>query len=654
MELTLDEALQKGIQAHKAGQIEEADRLYTAILKAQPKHPDANHNMGILAVGVDKVQESLPFFITALESKPSVGQYWLSYLDALIQLNQMADAQSVLDQAKGKGAQGEAFEQLENRLNELNKTQVKADPQIDDQNQVSPNILDNLELGQAIRLAQRKSKDGSSKDAKHIYNDILTKFPKNKKALDGIKSLSGRFIGEASKVQDPPQHQLQPLVNLCQQGQFQQALDSAKQLLLKFPNSLTLYNIQGASNSGLGQLKAAIGSYKKAIKINPDHADTYNNMGVTLKNTGDLGAAIDSYKKAIKINPNYADAYNNMGVALKDKGDLGAAINGYKQAIKIKPDYVEAYNNMGNALFSKGDQKAAIDSFAWALKIAPSHAKTHFNLGMLLLEMSHFKEATEHFKFGHKNSQYYLLKCLYLQDERSLFFDQLDYLIDQDEIHPIIGSLVCRSAIKYGLERPNLFCKDPLDYVLHIDLCNQYNFEKIFVVTARTILQENRVPKKIQPLLVNGYQTAGNVFNLNSHLTEEIQKIIRLEIDKYLVRFKNSNQGLITSWPADYGIHGWLVSMNSGGELQPHMHEKGWISGSIYISVPKKLRNNSGNLVVCIGDDQISEKDINQEKSIDVVTGSLCLFPSSLLHYTIPFKSEEERIVLAFDVVPKR
>jgi hypothetical protein len=28
----------------------------------------------------------------------------------------------------------------------------------------------------------------------------------------------------------------------------------------------------------------------------------------------------------------------------------------------------------------------------------------------------------------------------------------------------------------------------------------------------------------------------------------------------------------------------------------------------------------------------------------------LCLFPSSLLHYTIPFESNQERIVLAFDV----
>ena len=52
MELTLDEALKKGVEAHAAGQIQEAERLYTAILQAQPKHPDANHNMGVLALSL--------------------------------------------------------------------------------------------------------------------------------------------------------------------------------------------------------------------------------------------------------------------------------------------------------------------------------------------------------------------------------------------------------------------------------------------------------------------------------------------------------------------------------------------------------------------------------------------------------------------------
>ena len=72
MELTLEQALQKGVEAHKAGKVQEADRYYTAILKANPKHPDANHNMGVLAVGVGKLQDALPFFKLALEANPNI------------------------------------------------------------------------------------------------------------------------------------------------------------------------------------------------------------------------------------------------------------------------------------------------------------------------------------------------------------------------------------------------------------------------------------------------------------------------------------------------------------------------------------------------------------------------------------------------------
>ena len=73
MELTLDEALQKAIEAHKAGKIQEAERFYSAILQAQPKHSDANHNMGVLAVSLGILQESLPFFKTVFEANPSIS-----------------------------------------------------------------------------------------------------------------------------------------------------------------------------------------------------------------------------------------------------------------------------------------------------------------------------------------------------------------------------------------------------------------------------------------------------------------------------------------------------------------------------------------------------------------------------------------------------
>ena len=542
MEVALDEALQKAVEAHKAGKVQEADHLYTAILKAQPNHPDANHNMGVMAVGVGKIQESLPFFKAALEANPSIGQFWLSYIETLIKLDQIVDAKYFWDQAKIKGAKGKAFDKLKKRLNSSNEVPI-----------------------------------------------------------------------------DPLQGQLQSLIYLYQQGQFQKTLDNAKQLLSQFPNSFVLYNLCGAANAGLGRFEAAIDNLKQALKVNPGYADTYNNMGNILKDKGDLRAAIDSFKQALHLKPEYSEAYNNLAVALKANGDIDASIDNYKKAIQIKPDYPEA----------------------------------HFNLGLLLLENSLYDKAAEQFKFSYENSQCYLLKCLYLQNKKSLFYDQLDYLINQDKIHPIIGSLGCRSAIKYGVERPNLFCKDPLNYVVKTDLIDQYDFEKIFAKSVKIILDGSKIPDQIQSLLTNGYQTFGNLFSLLPHLTSDMEKIIRLEVDKYQTKFKDSKEGFITGWPNDYSLNGWVVSMKNGGQLKPHMHEKGWISGSIYINVPKKSKADSGNLVVCIEGEQLTGEHNDQEKSIDVVTGSLCLFPASLLHYTIPFESPEERIVLAFDVVPK-
>ena len=78
------------------------------------------------------------------------------------------------------------------------------------------------------------------------------------------------------------------------------------------------------------------------------------------------------------------------------------------------------------------------------------------------------------------------------------------------------------------------------------------------------------------------------------------------------------------------------------------MHDVVRMTGSIYINVPPRKKADSGNLVVCL--DEMN--DDFHRKRIEVVSGSLFLFPSCLLHYTIPFESNEDRIVLAFDIIP--
>ena len=120
--LTINQLLQQGVEAHKAGQVQEALRLYTTILKALPKHPDANHNTGLITVGFGKIELALPFFRTALEANPSNAQFWYSHIVALIKLERLMDATVLLDQARSKGFTGSDFDKLEQKLNDANNT----------------------------------------------------------------------------------------------------------------------------------------------------------------------------------------------------------------------------------------------------------------------------------------------------------------------------------------------------------------------------------------------------------------------------------------------------------------------------------------------------------------------------------------------------
>ena len=141
MELTIEQALQQGVTLHKAGKLEEAERFYRAILQSQPSHPDANHNLGVLAVSVNKADVALPLFKTALEANPKIELFWLSYIDALIKEKQFDNAKQALKQAEKQGVAAEKLHVLETQLTTI--VQV-SEPKLPGQNK-------SLSLSRSVR-----------------------------------------------------------------------------------------------------------------------------------------------------------------------------------------------------------------------------------------------------------------------------------------------------------------------------------------------------------------------------------------------------------------------------------------------------------------------------------------------------------------------
>jgi thioredoxin-like negative regulator of GroEL len=124
MELTIEQALQQGVAAHKEGKLQDAERLYRAILQSQPLHPDVNHNLGVLAVSVDKAETALPLFKIALEANSKIEQFWLSYIDALVKSNKLKDAKKAIRKAKKKGFDAKKLKALLSQLKEVADTKA--------------------------------------------------------------------------------------------------------------------------------------------------------------------------------------------------------------------------------------------------------------------------------------------------------------------------------------------------------------------------------------------------------------------------------------------------------------------------------------------------------------------------------------------------
>ena len=390
------------------------------------------------------------------------------------------------------------------------------------------------------------------------------------------------------------------------------------------------------------------------IKNYPNNQLGWKVLGAILKKTGRVKEALTPARKSVLLDPDDVEAHKNLGKILMALGMLKEAEKSFEQAVTLRPSDAELHNSIGNILRELGKAEQAEESYGKSISLNPTLINPRYNLGQLLFQTGRYKKAVEQLiLINHKGSQNYLLQCYYYDNQQDKFSHHLDNLISQGYNNALIGSLITRAKFRYGINKKNPFCNDPLNYVLKYDLREHCDFNNIFINGAFSILNDENTETRFQDNLINGKQTSGNLFDRQDPAIEKIKKVLHSEIKKYQALFKDSSEGLINKWPANYSINGWLIDMKSGGALNAHMHDTGWLTGSVYINVPPKLNTDSGNLIVR-SDDNEDKSDNNQNrKNIDVVTGSLCLFPSSLLHHTIPFESSENRVVLAFDVTPE-
>ena len=386
--LPLDVAFQQAIAHHQAGQLQEAEQLYRAILQAQPFHPDANHNLGVLAAQANQPAAALPYLKTALESNPNQGQYWVSYIEVHILVGQTDAARLVLAQARQRGFNGVEIDRLAG---------------------IVDNAVFYFDHGFALHELKQLGEAVASYDrAIRIKPDYAEAYSNRGLALQALKQLYAAVASYDRAISIKPNF-AEAYFNrgtaLQELKQFDAAVDSYDRAISIKPGNAEAYFNRGTVLQELKHSDAAVDSYDRAISIKPDYADAYYNRGLALQKIKQLDVAVVSYDQAICIKPNFAEAYANRGTALQKLNQLDAAVASYDRAISIKPDFAEVYFNRGLALHELKQLDAALASYDRAISIMPDYAEAYWDKSLTLLLNGHFGKGWELYEWRWKAKQ---------------------------------------------------------------------------------------------------------------------------------------------------------------------------------------------------------------------------------------------------------
>ena len=123
-------------------------------------------------------------------------------------------------------------------------------------------------------------------------------------------------------------------------------------------------------------------------------------------------------------------------------------------------------------------------------------------------------------------------------------------------------------------------------------------------------------------------------------------------MDAYYSKFKNESCSYIQKWPSNKNIFGWHVILKQQGYQSAHIHPSGWLSGVIYLKVVPPLEKDEGSIEFSLNGQNYSNAN-SPQLTYQPELGDIIFFPSSLHHRTIPYTTDTNRIVIAFDLMPE-
>ena len=278
---------ERAFAAHQAGDLAAARAGYQAVLKAQPRHFDALHMLGVAALQARDFAEAATLIEQALAVHQGYALAWLNLAGAYRGLGRPGDAADcLLRNIALAGADAAKLETLADlclaagRPREAARTLRAA----------AGGDAGHADAAVGLGIALREL--GHAHEALQNFERALAIAPAHARAANNIG------------------------ITLCEQQRYAEALAQFDRLLAREPAYAPAHNARALALWKLGRLDEAEQAYDRAIELDPGYADAYSNRGALLATRGRDDAALRDYTRAIALEPRRAEAHNCLGALL--------------------------------------------------------------------------------------------------------------------------------------------------------------------------------------------------------------------------------------------------------------------------------------------------------------------------------------------------
>jgi predicted O-linked N-acetylglucosamine transferase (SPINDLY family) len=419
---TLDETMAEGTRLHQAGRLAEAEQVYRRVLAADPEHPHALHQLGLLAMQARQFDAAVELIGRALRRERMQPAFYANLGEAYRHSGRRAEAADCYQRAlklhprlaqvhavlgilrHDEGRLDEAAAALREalRLNpEDTPTRARLGHVLDEQNKFADaeacfrRVLRTENTAEAhFNLASTLQSQQRFDEAIAGYRAALAQNPNHAESHNNLGTVlkaqgdldqAGNHYREAVRLK--PDF-LAAHINLGwladSQARPQDALAHFQAALALDPRSAVAHYGYGAALQKLGRIDEAMAAYREAIRQDPKLAEAHLSLGFLLQTQGRALEAVACCNEALRLNPNSPEAYNNLCVAWTGDGRHDEAIAACRRAIELRPDFAVAYSNLAVAAQSIGLLDDAIGFHRRAVELAPGDAGLHSNLLYML------------------------------------------------------------------------------------------------------------------------------------------------------------------------------------------------------------------------------------------------------------------------------